>query len=413
MSDEKFSIKPIGEIFAKNLTIPDYQRPYRWDTQNVKELIDDILNAIKSNKDEYLLGNIILHKNGKKYDIIDGQQRFTTLALMLKFCNKELEFLNQTINPNSKNALIRNYAFIANKLGDKNKEDLAKFIIDKICVTCCIVDTIDEAFDIFDTQNTRGKELTDIDLLKNHHFSYISADEITQKQIALKFKEFQNKEFNENSKFSLLENALNDLYIARKIFNNENFTMGYYVDYKRSVLIEFKGIKDNGYTRELPLKFSSNIIKGNEFFSYLFMKTNLYEGIFEKSKISTKFYINQAMRIMLIFYVDRYGMDKNYEKFFEMALVHIFVVMSDYARIPYNALGVTDRLKHIFRLINSSDFSGYLIENMQDGMLKNDFGEVKLNNIKRAFDWLVNKYKKEEYITKISHGVITFKETQK
>lgn len=73
------------QIFQK-LHIPYYQRPYTWTTQNVNELIDDILEAINSGKENYLVGNIILHdndENDETLDIIDGQQRLTTLALII------------------------------------------------------------------------------------------------------------------------------------------------------------------------------------------------------------------------------------------------------------------------------------------------------------------------------------------
>lgn len=64
--------------------IPDFQREIRWDTDNISVLIEDIKNGPK------FLGNIILTKhNGKKYSIIDGQQRITVLTMILN-CIKYL-----------------------------------------------------------------------------------------------------------------------------------------------------------------------------------------------------------------------------------------------------------------------------------------------------------------------------------
>ncbi|CAD7288974.1 hypothetical protein LMG7974_01277 [Campylobacter majalis] len=405
---------------GKTLSIPNYQRPYTWSTQNVNELIDDILEAIELGKEQYLIGNIILHENDGNLDIIDGQQRLTTLALILKYCGSECKFLKQKPNINSKNALIRNYNVIKQKITDKTQA--MDFIKNKLCVTYSMVKSIDEAFDIFDTQNTRGKGLTDAELLKNHHFSYICVDETMQKQIAQKHKEYQNKKTLElwwNANFSMLESALNDIYIARKIFNGENFTMGYYIEWDRRVFGEFKGIKNSGYTRELPMKFSSNIIKGNEYFDYLFTKTELYESIFKKCEISHKYYINQAMRIMMIFYVDKYTMDKNFERFFDLTFLHMFAVMSYYSAIHYNAWAIIDRLKHIFGLVKTSDFSGYLIEKMQDDILANCFSiflkEDKKRQIKeneRALNLLTDNYKDKEKIKENSFGIITLKESK-
>ncbi len=87
--------KTLGELFQIDedensnlelpLAIPDYQRIYCWSEKNVHRLLDDIIN----NKDKpYHLGSIILHKSKNHeqnyvYNIVDGQQRMVTLALLL------------------------------------------------------------------------------------------------------------------------------------------------------------------------------------------------------------------------------------------------------------------------------------------------------------------------------------------
>lgn len=74
--------------------IPVYQRPYSWDTEEVQVLLDDLNEPFNSNDDDkysgYFIGNIIVHdKNEKingnilKFEIVDGQQRITTFALIL------------------------------------------------------------------------------------------------------------------------------------------------------------------------------------------------------------------------------------------------------------------------------------------------------------------------------------------
>jgi uncharacterized protein with ParB-like and HNH nuclease domain len=79
-------------LFESIYEVPVYQRPYSWDKEQVKVLMDDIYNAyISENKEEgYYTGNIIVFDKGdkingriSKYDIIDGQQRITTFALIL------------------------------------------------------------------------------------------------------------------------------------------------------------------------------------------------------------------------------------------------------------------------------------------------------------------------------------------
>ena len=82
----------LENLFKSMYDVPVYQRPYSWDKEQVEILLDDIIEAYHSDsKNEgYYTGNIIVYdKNDKinglitKYDIIDGQQRITTFALIL------------------------------------------------------------------------------------------------------------------------------------------------------------------------------------------------------------------------------------------------------------------------------------------------------------------------------------------
>ncbi|MBK7138049.1 MAG: DUF262 domain-containing protein [Bacteroidetes bacterium] len=71
----------------QNIQIPDYQRPYRWDKEKVKELLEDLKEFFidKPEPDlDYYIGGILLYDNKQEncYEIIDGQQRLTTLNLI-------------------------------------------------------------------------------------------------------------------------------------------------------------------------------------------------------------------------------------------------------------------------------------------------------------------------------------------
>ncbi len=81
-------------VDAKNLTIenvltkgryliPDYQREFSWTNENIKELISDIRES--STSDNYFIGHMVLHGdfNGNSFEVIDGQQRITTITVML------------------------------------------------------------------------------------------------------------------------------------------------------------------------------------------------------------------------------------------------------------------------------------------------------------------------------------------
>jgi len=97
--------RPIREIFSPYFvfSIPLFQRPYAWTTEQAGELLDDLLTFIDEGKkplDElnpYFLGSIVLIKEEKssKAEVIDGQQRLTTLTILLAVLRKMLSYHQQ------------------------------------------------------------------------------------------------------------------------------------------------------------------------------------------------------------------------------------------------------------------------------------------------------------------------------
>jgi uncharacterized protein with ParB-like and HNH nuclease domain len=87
----------INRLFGNDFwfAVPTYQRPYLWKKDNVSELLDDLWNAYEeyygNDEDKYFLGSLVLCKrnevendiNYTVYDIVDGQQRLTTLMLLM------------------------------------------------------------------------------------------------------------------------------------------------------------------------------------------------------------------------------------------------------------------------------------------------------------------------------------------
>ena len=83
--------KKIADVFSDKyaFTIPPYQRPYAWEIQQAKELLDDLLDAMGPNSQSekfYFLGSVVLVKspNIPEAKVVDGQQRLTTLTIL--FC---------------------------------------------------------------------------------------------------------------------------------------------------------------------------------------------------------------------------------------------------------------------------------------------------------------------------------------
>ena len=167
MSEEKAKILKIKDVFDLKLSIPDYQRPYKWTVKNVQQLIDDLLTHFRDSK-VYRIGTIVLYKNDGKSEIVDGQQRLTTLSLLLnKLGRDDILFLQEKLSHSiSKFNIIENYKFINSYNFPLGFEE---YIL-KICEMVRIeLDDLDEAFQFFDSQNSRGKPLESYDLLKAYH----------------------------------------------------------------------------------------------------------------------------------------------------------------------------------------------------------------------------------------------------
>ncbi|MDM8561449.1 DUF262 domain-containing protein [Candidatus Parabeggiatoa sp. HSG14] len=217
--------------------IPDYQRPYAWDEEQCQTLWDDVFIFSFPNNDyeafdeneEYFLGSIVTYKNEKgKSEVIDGQQRLTTLMLILrafydKFSNMQdrnskltreriekciwktdtfgtadkstlkidsevatdndkeefLELLRTgEVKPNSKNQYVNNYQFFQVKIDAFLQEYAGYFpyLPARILGNCILLpieaESQDTALRIFSTLNDRGLPLSDADIFKAKFYKY-------------------------------------------------------------------------------------------------------------------------------------------------------------------------------------------------------------------------------------------------
>ena len=69
-------------LLDSSLTVPQYQRPYKWTGRNINQLFSDV--ATHKDKSSYRLGTIVFHEHEGTKDIVDGQQRTISLALAIR-----------------------------------------------------------------------------------------------------------------------------------------------------------------------------------------------------------------------------------------------------------------------------------------------------------------------------------------
>lgn len=175
-SNIQATIVSVGELLqTEGLRIPSYQRPYRWTEKNVRQLLEDVMHSMNAGKKNYRIGSVILHNNttDDTLDVVDGQQRLTTLFLLAKVC-KDVCNLSCPLAFGSESfeSIRNNYNFITAWINENVKVDKNAFIsymMGKCDFVKIVVDDLTEAFQMFDSQNGRGKELEAYNLLKAYH----------------------------------------------------------------------------------------------------------------------------------------------------------------------------------------------------------------------------------------------------
>ena len=183
---EELKIISVNELMKIELKVPEYQRPYRWSSSSTNTLFADTFEAFKSRIDEYRLGSVILHMTMNsitqkfEYNLVDGQQRTTTLSILLYVLGeKSQKLLSENYKPSSRDAIYNNYKLLQKRVNELSEEEKSKYkdYLEKNCTVVKIVtDSEQEAFQFFDSQNSRGKSLKPHDLLKSYHLREMARD---------------------------------------------------------------------------------------------------------------------------------------------------------------------------------------------------------------------------------------------
>ena len=175
-------ILSVSELLALNLKLPDYQRSYKWTRHNVTELLSDISMCLDPNDHKkYRVGTAILHIQDGHFNIVDGQQRILTfilirLAIDPKFTCSILEDKRYqavlAFDKTSQFNLHENFQLIKEcfaSSGEEYRRKMNEALKSSLEVVVITVEKEHEAFQLFDSQNTRGKRLNPHDLLKAYH----------------------------------------------------------------------------------------------------------------------------------------------------------------------------------------------------------------------------------------------------
>lgn len=89
MSDSAICLKSINDLLGERFFVPAYQRGYRWTEQQVVDLLEDVISFQPGKEGFYCLQPVVVKRlvEGGQWEIVDGQQRITTVFLILQYFN--------------------------------------------------------------------------------------------------------------------------------------------------------------------------------------------------------------------------------------------------------------------------------------------------------------------------------------
>ena len=190
-----------GTHIDGELAIPEYQRPYRWGEEQIKKLLSDyqLFLSDLTHSDTaygYYLGSVILHQSEEsgQLNIIDGQQRLTTLALIAfvqSLSDTEerqppFELKLSYDSPESQQQIMKNLTWLQAWLQSNSVNEITTFDAAKINLTIVVTRSEDDAYRFFETQNTGGVRLSGPDIIKAHHLRAIERQ--SQNEFAAKWE---------------------------------------------------------------------------------------------------------------------------------------------------------------------------------------------------------------------------------
>ncbi|WP_082579722.1 DUF4357 domain-containing protein [Arthrobacter sp. Soil736] len=282
----------LEKVFSSDFafSIPDYQRPYSWSTDQSGQLLDDLKDAMDQEDNEpYFLGSVVLvkSKGSPAADVIDGQQRLTTLTILFsalralasdeKVVNRIESWIHAPIDPfddapsqpriilrnrdqdfffqyiqsadgpgklldrkflgaaasESQQKIFDNFQHFYTELeawSEDRRKQIAALLSKRTFLVVVSTPSTESAHRIFSVMNSRGLELSPADIFKSRVIGAISDDAVRQKY----------SEKWEQAEVDITRSAFADLFLhLRTIFMQERAKSSLLKEFQESVLSQF------------------------------------------------------------------------------------------------------------------------------------------------------------------------------
>lgn len=352
--DTQNDILAIQDLLKLGLKLPSYQRPYRWGVKTALTLFNDTYQAFKNNQEEYRLGTVILHQSNGVYFVVDGQQRLTTLSILLYCLGKKDEhghlkeedvvhvdslLLNEPFGPLSQQAVWQNFQLLAKRVRNllpAEREQYKKYLLTQCDMVKIIAASEQESFQFFDSQNNRGASLAPHDLLKSYHLREMRNlpkeeiqkwvnqwEDINQKYLEVLFKNYLYP----LTRWYKKENGLGYNSLKIDAFKGVRVWDKYtYSNYHKASHLFAEEYNAGGYAlinggEEIyPFQLTQPVIDGKRFFAYVLHYNRLLREI--QKKIQNVFppdclpeqragdrYVKCLFECAVLFFADRFGLE--------------------------------------------------------------------------------------------------------
>ncbi|MGL5766589.1 MAG: DUF262 domain-containing protein [Sarcina sp.] len=414
MFTEKIKAK---EYFIKDLLspkfifeIPDYQRAYSWTTENLKQLVDDIEDSIRLNQgrafenfEPYFIGSIVLCGKEYKedgfgrYEVIDGQQRLTSLIMLIatirdiinndeykkvlgsliyqeanelmgikenirvKVRGKESDFFKQYVLTEggtnlvleldkldlteTKLNMINALDVFRNSFIDENGilleaklNDFVKYLLQKVVLVVITTNSFESAFRLFNVINSRGLPLTNADLLKSENLRVIPLEERT------KYTDIW-----ENDELDLGKDNLETVIgFMRSIALQKKADASLYDEYTKDIYPSKEGYKGKEFTEHMH---NVKEIYSKYVLDARLNLSNKEDEIYYKNLITAmkEFLPYEDWAATIIKFVEKFG--QNDEAVFEFVKLLEKRVVIDWV----NGNSFADRLSRVYDIIKTID----------------------------------------------------------
>lgn len=424
-----YEAKFLRDINFKELQIPPYQRAYKWHSENVNQLINDVICF--KDKPSYRFGTLVLNRS----NIVDGQQRTITIILILyyilsnKGCSNEYLEVYESVVGFMKRTKFKNKISLCNisknlRAIRERDSELDKEFLDMLLKRCEFIvinlDKESEAFQFFDSQNSRGKPLEPHDLLKAYHlraiepFEQYDSDNITKWQkiktedlVSLFLLMYRIKRWSKGQ--SAIKFTMDDVKAFKGVsaaIKDKKLAERCFPAYMQAVICQLYAIENGQYLKTLlgedkcyPFQLDQAVVNGRRFFDMVLYYNDLVSSIRIESyfkdvdraekilKVLNSYglknrdgdkYVRVIFDALTVYFIDRFGKDdKRLGRVIEKFFLFAYTIRLRQFRVSLVTMDNHAKASRMFKLIRDAsdpdEIANVLVDSIPYGELAENF----------------------------------------